>query len=250
MRLAKLGNIGQSVVKSQDTLYYTKTSYSKWLLPAAIVVSGILISLTLLFLLGSKEASIEALLESKEVTIGNQVWMSQNLNMDKFRNGDPIPEAKTDEEWEKAYKNKQPAWCYYDNDPANGAKYGKLYNWYAVNDLRGLAPVGYHIPTDEEWTVLTDYLGGEDVAGEKMKSTSGWAESGNGTNESGFSGLPGSTRNLFGTFVNIGKHGFWWSSTEVTTNNAWSRRLNYDKGDVHRRHFNKTLGFSVRCLRD
>ncbi|MFM7765029.1 MAG: FISUMP domain-containing protein, partial [Sphingomonadales bacterium] len=83
---------------------------------------------------------------SNEVTIGKQVWMTKNLDVDKFRDGSSIPEAKTDEEWKKAGKNKQPAWCYYNNDPANGAKYGKLYNWYAVNDSRGLAPVGYHIP--------------------------------------------------------------------------------------------------------
>lgn len=84
------------------------------------------------------------------VTIGNQVWMTKNLNVDKFRNGDPIPEAKTDEEWIKAGENKQPAWCYYENDPANGEKYGKVFNWYAVNDPRGLAPEGWHDPTEEE----------------------------------------------------------------------------------------------------
>ena len=109
-----------------------------------------------------------------EVTIGKQVWMVENLNVDKFRNGDPIPHAETNEEWEKASDNKQPAWCYYDNDPANDTKYGKLYNWYAVNDSRGLAPAGFHIPSDSEWTVLIDYLGGKEVAGVKMKSTSGW----------------------------------------------------------------------------
>lgn len=145
---------------------------------------------------------------SKEVTIGNQVWMSENLNVDKFRNGDPIPQAKTDEEWQEAGINQQPAWCYYDNDPANGEKYGKLYNWYAVNDPRGLAPKGWKIPSDEEWSRLTDFLGGERVAGTKMKYTDFWADyegkSGNGTNESGFSGLPGGYRNSIGTFDYIG----------------------------------------------
>ena len=101
---------------------------------------------------------------AQTVTIGTQVWMTKNLDLATFRNGDPIPEAKTDEEWEKAGENKQPAWCYYDNDPANGAKYGKLYNWYAVIDSRGLAPVGYHIPSDADWTKLNDFLGGEGVA--------------------------------------------------------------------------------------
>jgi hypothetical protein len=111
---------------------------------------------------------------SQTVTIGTQVWMTKNLDVATFRNGDPIPEAKTKEEWTKAGQNKQPAWCYYDNDPANGAKYGKLYNWFAVNDPRGLAPIGYHVPTDPEWTKLTDFLGGIGVAGAKMKSKSGW----------------------------------------------------------------------------
>jgi uncharacterized protein (TIGR02145 family) len=120
--------------------------------------------------------------------------MTENLNVDKFRNGDPIPEAKIDEEWEEADENGEPAWCYYDNDSTNGVKYGKLYNWYAVTDPRGLAPEGWNVPIDEEWTTLIDFLGGEDVAGTKMKSTSGWAESGNGTKESGFSGLPGGNR--------------------------------------------------------
>ena len=137
---------------------------------------------------------------AQTITIGTQVWMTKNLDVATFRNGDPIPQAKTDEEWEKAGENQQPAWCYYDNDPANGAKYGKLYNWYAVNDSRGLAPVGYHIPSDAEWTILTDFLGGEKVAGTKMKSTDFWADyegnSGNGTNESGFSGLPGGYRSF------------------------------------------------------
>ena len=110
---------------------------------------------------------------AQTVTIGNQTWTTKNLDLATFRNGDAIPQAKTNEEWSAAGRNKQPAWCYYDNDPKNGTKYGKLYNWYAVNDSRGLAPAGYHIPTDEEWTVLHDFLGGTrgylHSAGEKMK---------------------------------------------------------------------------------
>jgi len=182
------------------------------------------------------------------VTIGKQVWMSVNLNVDKFRNGDPISEAKTDEEWEKADRNKQPAWCYYNNDPANGAKYGKLYNWYAVNDPRGLAPKGWHIPSDAEWRILTDYLGSD--AGTKMKSTSGWKDKGNGTNSSGFSGLPGGYRDGSGAFGYIGETGDWWSSTEGSTSSAWTRGLNYVFGNVVRNYFDKGGGLSVRCLRD
>ena len=132
---------------------------------------------------------------STEVTIGNQVWMTKNLDVDKFRNGDPIPHAKTNEEWVSYSNAGEAAWCYYDDDPANGEKYGKLYNWYAVSDPRGLAPEGWHVPSDKEWTVLTDYLGGEEKAGARMKSKNGWHDNGNGTNSSGFSGLPGGSRN-------------------------------------------------------
>ena len=187
---------------------------------------------------------------AQTVTIGTEVWMTKNLNVDKFRNGDPIPQAKTDDEWKKAGVNKQPAWCYYENDPANGAKYGKLYNWYAVSDSRGLAPVGYHIPSDAEWTILSDYLGGAEKAGAKMKSKQGWAEDGNGTNTSGFSGLPGGSRYYSGTFYTIGKCGYWWSSTEGSTANAWYRGLGYKYGGVSRYYDDKEVGFSVRCLRD
>jgi len=187
---------------------------------------------------------------AQTVTIGTQVWMTKNLDVSTFRNGDPIPQAKTDEEWVKAGDNKQPAWCYYENDPANGAKYGKLYNWYAVSDSRGLAPVGYHVPSDAEWEKLVDYLGGEGKAGDKMKSKQGWAEDGNGTNSSGFSGLPGGSRNDSGPFYNIGKYGYWWSYSELNTYSAWFCLLLYYDGDVYRSNFNKAGGFSVRCLRD
>ena len=176
--------------------------------------------------------------------------MTENLNVDKFRNGDPIPPAKTDDEWKIAVVNKQPAWCYYDNDNANGAKYGKLYNWYAVNDPRGLAPAGWHVPSDEEWTQLTDYLGGESVAGTKMKSTSSWYHKGNGTDKSGFLGLPGGSCDSLGKFIPIGRAGLWWSSTENNTDKAWFRNLYYSCDDVYRSNTSKQKGFSVRCLRD
>jgi uncharacterized protein (TIGR02145 family) len=185
-----------------------------------------------------------------EVTIGKQVWMTENLNVDKFRNGDPIPQAKTDEEWKAAVENKQPAWCYYDNDPSNGTKYGKLYNWYTLNDSRGLAPKGYHIPTNAEWTILTDHLGGSVIAGTKMKSTIGWEDNGNDTNSSSFSGLPGGSRLNGGRFYYFGKLGTWWSSTEGGTDSACYRHLQSNSGYVIRGSSNKGEGRSVRCLRD
>ena len=109
---------------------------------------------------------------AQTVTIGSQVWTSKNLDVATYRNGDVIPQVQDENAWENLTTG---AWCYYDNDASNGTKYGKLYNWYAVNDPRGLAPNGYHIPTDAEWTQLSDYLGGGE-AGTKMKSTSGWVE--------------------------------------------------------------------------
>lgn len=155
-----------------------------------------------------------------QVTVGKQVWMTENLEVDKFRNGDTIPEAKTAEEWKTACENKQPAWCYYDNDSDNGVKYGKLYNWYAVNDPKGLAPSGWHVPADAEWMILKETQGRD--AGIKLKSTSGWEDESNGNNKSGFSGLPGGLRTNGGDFYESGKHTGWWSSTELpTTNNAW-----------------------------
>ena len=153
-----------------------------------------------------------------EVKIGKQVWMSENLSIEKFRNGDPIPEAKTSEEWIKAGENKKPAWCYYDNDPANGKKYGKLYNWYAVNDPRGLAPSGWHLPNENDWKKLITTLGGDEVAGKKIKSTSGWIEN-NGSNTSGFTGLPGGG-NFNRKFNYFGSDGFWWSTTQYDAENG------------------------------
>lgn len=108
------------------------------------------------------------------VTIGSQVWMSKNLDVNTFSNGDPIPEAKNFAEWKSAGDNKQPAWCYYGINVTNGAKYGKLYNWYAVADNRQICPIGWHVPSEAEWMVLIKYLGGEVFAGKKMKSTNGW----------------------------------------------------------------------------
>jgi hypothetical protein len=190
---------------------------------------------------------VDSVIVSKleEVTIGNQVWTSKNLDVSTYRNGDDIPLVEDDEKWRDLTTG---AWCYYENKTGKGSTYGKLYNWYAVNDPRGLAPIGYHIPTDAEWTILTTYLGTDAAA--KMKSTTGWNDDGNGNNTSGFAGLPGGGRYNDGGFSNIGANGFWWSSSEDDTSNAWSRFLYSSDGDVFRSDYNKRLGFSVRCLRD
>jgi uncharacterized protein (TIGR02145 family) len=182
------------------------------------------------------------------VKIGTQSWAFANLNVNKFRNGDSIPEAKTNKEWETAGANGKPAWCYYNNNPANGPKYGKLYNWYAVNDPRGLAPAGWTLPSEADWTTLISYLGGPEAAGKKMKSNSGWADGDNGTNEVGFIGLPGGYRVENGTFLNIGSIGTWWSSTESKTLTAVDHYLPLS-GRMTKSSNSKQRGESVRCLR-
>jgi uncharacterized protein (TIGR02145 family) len=237
----------------------------------------------------------------KTVTIGTQVWMKENLNVSTFKNGVAIPEVQDNDAWKKAGKNKQPAWCYYDNDPKNGAKFGKLYNWYAVIDNNGLCPQGWYVPSDAEWDTLIAYLGGSDVAGAKMKAkpvmkkgvdyydvdTKDCSNCANaskeykkicpvckgtgrikiplrkekyvydasgfkgGTNESGFTGLPGGYRDCdyVGDCNSIGANGSWWSSTEDGTSAAWYRYLNGNGGGAYR-YVSKENGFSVRCLRD
>ncbi|MBK7713616.1 MAG: fibrobacter succinogenes major paralogous domain-containing protein [Bacteroidales bacterium] len=186
----------------------------------------------------------------KTIRIDTQEWMIINLNIEFFRNGDPIPEAKSDEEWRKAGEESKPAWCYYENKSENGSKYGRLYNWYAVTDPRGIAPAGWHVSSDAEWRNTTDFLGGEDAAGTKMKSSSGWTEDGNGTNESGFTGLPGGCRDLNGRFSRIDSIGYWWSSTEYDTALAWYRCIDKSPYYVYRTNYYKQNGLSVRCIRD
>ena len=185
------------------------------------------------------------------IVIGTQHWMKENLNEATYRNGDIIPQVTDPAAW---YKLTTGAWCYYNNDSLNGAIYGKLYNWYAVNDPRGLAPKGWHIPTDAEWTNLSDKLGGIALAGGKMKipGTSRWTTPNSGaTNESGFSGLPGGSCNYDGSFsVVVGKYGLWWSASEGVATSAWARSLSYDGGSLGRGGPDRRLGCSVRCLRD
>ena len=183
------------------------------------------------------------------VRIGTQTWAVANLNVSTFRNGDSIPEARTNKEWETAGESGKPAWCYYNNDPANGPKYGKLYNWYAVNDPRGLAPAGWALSSDTDWAKLTYYSGGQEAAGERMKSSSGWSEGNNGTNKSGFIGLPGGYRVENGTFLNLGSIGIWWSSTESKSLSAIDHYLSMSSS-LGRSSSPRQRGESVRCLRN
>lgn len=183
------------------------------------------------------------------VRIGTQAWAVANLNVNTFRNGDTIPEAKTNKEWVAAGDAGKPAWCYYNNDPKIGLIYGKLYNWYAVNDPRGLAPAGWTLPGDADWAKMINYLGGPGPAGGKMKSTSRWNEGSNGTNESGFSGFPGGYRVENGTFQNIGSIGIWWSTVENNPPSAIDHYLSMS-GSCNRSNSPKQRGESVRCIRN
>jgi uncharacterized protein (TIGR02145 family) len=191
---------------------------------------------------------IEALNSSlTTIKIGAQIWTSKNLDVSNYRNGDPIPQVQDAEEWSKLTTG---AWCYYENKADNGKTYGKLYNWYAVNDSRGLAPKGFHISSSEEWNTLSDYLVGASVAGAKMKSKQGWFNEGNGTNSSAFSGLPAGYRCSDGTFDNNGYHADWWSSTEDLSGQAWVYFILFNFGDLFRDINFKTVGLSVRCIKD
>ncbi|MFN9709847.1 MAG: FISUMP domain-containing protein [Bacteroidota bacterium] len=197
------------------------------------------------------------------VTIGTQVWMAENLRTTKYRDGINIPLITDNTQWANNWNNgiplSQPMMCWYNNDQATytANKFGALYNWYAINPAtngnKNVCPTGWHVPTDAEWTTLTNFLGGESAAGGKMKSTGTqyWpSPNTNATNSSGWSGLPGGYRGFNGPFYDIGLGGIWWSSTELSTVNAWFRNLSYLNGDVNRNSASKTIGFSVRCVRD
>lgn len=175
--------------------------------------------------------------EYKTVKIGNQVWMAKNLNESHFRNGDPIPEAKSDEEWKKAGREGKPAWCYYENKTKNGKTYGKLYNWYAVNDPRKLAPEKWHIPSKKEFETLLNKYGGE---GEKVF---------NALTIGGLSSLFGGWR-LFSGFSHLNKDAGYWSAEQDGAEYAWNLDILGAFKNALMNRLNKSFGLSVRCLKD
>ena len=190
----------------------------------------------------------------KTVKIGTQTWMAENLKVSKYSDGTTIPNITDNTQWQN---NTTGAWSYYNNDATNNAKYGKLYNWYTVsktsNGNKNVCPTGWHVPTDAEWKVLTDYLGGDSIAGGKLKEvgTTSWkSPNTDATNTSLFTGLPGGERDNTDNYYSIGGFGYWWSSTENGTYHAWNRYLHYYIGAAGRLDYNKGLGLSVRCLRD
>jgi uncharacterized protein (TIGR02145 family) len=203
------------------------------------------------------------------VIIGNQEWMSENLKVSKYRNGDLIDQVIDDNLWATIWNNGsptgQPAWCYYNNDASNNTSYGKLYNWFSVSDQRGLCPSNWHVPSDEEWKTLEAHLNMQTTelnlvgsrgelqnVGGMLKSVSTLWNSPNlgATNGSGFSALPASHRRVDGSFIQLGSKGFWWTITNYSSTDAFSRHLSSDKGDILRYNDYKANAFSVRCLKD
>ena len=189
---------------------------------------------TLLILLNSckQEPEFDA------VKIGENRWMIKNLDVVTFKNGDTIPETKTKEEWVAYGTARKAAWCYYNNDIGEGAQFGKLYNWYAVNDPRGLAPAGWHIPTDVEWGLLVLEMGGDQKAGEALKYTYG------------FEALAGGLRNGLGAFGYKGQGAGWWSSTAIDTTKSWYRFVLYASPMVFKDAYGNRNGLAVRCVKD
>jgi len=199
------------------------------------------------------------------VQIGTQCWTQSNLKVSKYRNGDNIPTGLSGAQWSSTTSG---AYAIYNNDPVNDALYGKLYNWYTVNDSRGLCPTGWHVPSDVEWNLLVKYLDSNadtvcvncwqsSTAGGALKSTAmqptpgGWNSPNTGaTNSSGFTAPPSGLRNSLGVFDIMSDFGCWWSSSVSSASNAWYRFLNYDYSDVNRSNGTRADGFSVRCLKD
>ena len=188
--------------------------------------------------------------EYNTLTIGTQVWMAENLKTTRYRDGNNIPNVPGYSPWAALTTG---AYCNYNNDANNVAIYGRLYNWYAVYDSHNIAPTGWHVSTDAEWTILTTYLGGESGAGGKLKEigTTHWSGPNTGAaNIYGFSALPGGYRSGNGEYFDIGNYGLWWSSTEYLAANAWYRSIYYYGSYVSRTYVNKKIGYSVRCVKD
>ena len=211
----------------------------------SINLTGLIIGLMLTLTLGF---SVNG--QIKSVKIGTQTWSTENLGVTKFRDGSTIRQAQKDEDWRAASRAGKPAWCYYQNDESNGPKYGKLYNWFAINDKRGIAPKGWHVPTDDEWRELGEAAGGPRDAGSSLKDSVLWNEEGNGDNSTGFAGRPGGSRYSDGTFKLGGDNGYWWTKKEFSTTSAWAfylSRSNYRLGDYKSE---KRNGFAVRLVKD
>lgn len=189
--------------------------------------------------------------QPSSVKIGTQVWMSENLNVTTYSDGSAIPQVTDPTAWAGLTTG---AWCWYNNSSSLYSAYGKLYNWYAVTDARGLCPSGWHIPTDAEWTTLESYLGGQSVAGGKLKTTgtSQWnPPNTSATNSVWFNGMPGGVRDgSSGYSINMGNYAYWWSSTNFSSTQAYERIAFYNNAMTGSGLGSKKDGLSVRCVKD
>ena len=178
--------------------------------------------------------------------------MAENLKVTHYRNGEAIHNVTDSTKWHGLITG---AYCEYENRVDSAAIYGRLYNWFSVNDRRSIAPLGWHVASDSDWKILADYLGGDSVAGGKMKETAsshwkGLSVNTGATNKSGFTGLPGGYRDHKGHYGAIGLCTYFWSTTERTSSTVWDRSLGHNYSDLDRSYGYKQHGFSVRCVKD
>jgi uncharacterized protein (TIGR02145 family) len=183
------------------------------------------------------------------ITIGTQIWMGENMLTTRYRNGDPIANIIDNSAWLNLTTG---AYCNYNNDSVNATTYGRLYNWYTLNDSRNIAPIGWHVATDADWVTLNTYLIDEDLAGGKLKEAGSahWLSPNSSTNEVNFTALPGGSRKSDGTFSSINESGYWWSATEQSPTDAWDVQMWYLKSFNHHGTGKKGIGISVRCVKD
>ena len=184
----------------------------------------------------------------ERVVIGNLTWARRNLNVSVFCTGEPIPEAKSEQEWRDAADRGLPAWCHFENDPANGEMYGKLYNWFAVNDPRGLAPEGWRIPAANDWQQLIDFFGGEEAVCVALMAAGELTVPQPPTPNSSFCGLAAGGRNKYGSFGNLGDFAYWWSCSVHNETKAISLQLNSESNTARLKPSDMGTGFGVRCI--
>jgi hypothetical protein len=250
-----VGTVNTDVTGFIDTALTSNTSYEYRVYSYNTVGNSLTYSNVLVLTTSGSNTNLSS------VTICNQVWATQNSNLSHYKNGDSIPHVTDANQWSNLTTG---AWCWYNNDSANYGQYGKLYNWYAVNDPRGLAPSGWHIPVETEWNKLVKCLDTNAdticqgcvqsiIAGGKLKEigTSHWFTPNLGaTNSSGFSSLPGGLRDNNGLFGDIGQKGYLWSSKEYSSSYAWYRYMTSFTSDINRYDYFKSYGFSVRFIKD
>jgi len=218
-------------------------------LGAVIGIFSVLLFLFMFFDGESSFSDIRNVLSSpSEVTIGDQTWMNKNLDVSTFRNGDPIQEVTTKEELSALGNKSIPAWCYYENDFDYGKKYGKLYNWHAVNDPRGLAPKGWHIPSKKEFETLVSFLGGKNKAGKLLKAKGEWGRIDISSNESSFGALPSGYR--FNNFGKLGYYAIFWSTSLKFKNYPYTLVLEIEENTALNGNSYVDGFLAVRCLRD